>query len=577
MNACPNRMDPITTHLSMNQIQEVELIKGPYSMRFGPTFSCIANLISHQMTDEYGLSFQFKTNFQSNPQTFTNHIKIAYNQASWDAQAGYNYSDSKDYRDGHGTEVPSAFKTQDYFLKFAMKTMQKSRYEIGVQQQFGRNILHPTLPMDTSFDDTFIIHYIGKSKIKHPFLKELQSRVYASFIDHQMHNLKRPNAKMIRILTDVISTTIGGKLEAFWKINRLNLYQGVDWISIERDGTKNTTQLMNNGQQIPNPTTTQSSVWQNTKQTNFGNFLQGDYTWSKVNTLDFGLRVDRNELNIKDPSTLFLALYKDFNSVDYNLSGTVSYTRTIDPNHKISFLFGRGVRSGDMIEQSINQHQVGMDGANYLGNVDLKPETNHQFEIQYKKIGDKINVDFSVYQSFITNYIIAKQVNIENSGKILTLKQFQNIDNAIKVGLDMNWNYQLNPTISLSGNFNYIYTENKDWKEAIALTPPLENRLKLTISYSWSKWNIEHQYVNHQNKIANSFGEKASTSYHLLHFNSSININRDIHLTFGIDNILDTFYQSHLNFNYKNQKDLPLMQRMANPGRNFKIQFTYQF
>lgn len=215
MNACPNRMDPITTHLSMNQIQEVELIKGPYSMRFGPTFGGIVNLISHQMTDEYGLSSQFKTNFQSNPQTFTNHIKIAYNQASWDAQAGYNYSDSKDYRDGHGTKLPSTFKTQDYFLKFAMKTKQKSRYEIGVQQQFGRNILHPTLPMDTSFDDTFIIHYIGKSKIKHPFLKELQSRAYASFIDHQMHNLKRPNAKTIRMLTGVNSTTIGGKLEAF--------------------------------------------------------------------------------------------------------------------------------------------------------------------------------------------------------------------------------------------------------------------------------------------------------------------------------------------------------------------------
>ena len=577
MNACPNRMDPITTHLSMNQIQEVEVIKGPYSMRFGPNFGGIINLISHQLNDKYGFQANYISSFQSNPNAFTNQLKLSFNKEKWDVQAGYNYQDSKNYKDGDGIIVPSAYKSQDYFLKLGLKSNNKSRYEFGLQQQFGRNILHPTLPMDTSYDDTTIFHFIGKTKLKNSFVKEIQSKIYSSFVTHQMNNLNRPNSKMMRMITDVESTTIGGKIEAIWKLKKLNIYNGLDWIYIHRDGLKNSTMLMHDGHLITNPITKQSSVWQNTNQNNLGLFFQGDYHINSTNKFDFGFRIDKNELKINDPSILFQTYYSNLNPIDYNFSGTLSYTRNLTHNQKISLLFGRGIRSGDMIERTINLHQVGMDGASYFGNPNLKPEENYQFEIQYKKQNNKLHLDFSVYQSFIKNYIVAKQDFFMIDGNKQNLKQFTNIQNAIKVGFDLGWNYHFNSNYGLNGNLNYIYTKNKDWNEAIALTPPLENTIKFSFQNKWLNLNLEHQFVNHQNRIANSFGEKHSTSYHLMHFNSLIKLTDQIQLTFGIENLFDKFYQSHLNFNYKNQLDLPLMQRMANPGRNFKLQMKYNF
>ena len=584
MNACPNRMDPITTHLSMNQIQEVEIIKGPYSMRFGPTFGGIVNLISHQFTDQLGWNGAFTSAYQSNPNAFTNHARLAYIGKKFDVQGGYNYQDFGDYKDGRGTSIPSSFRTQDYHIKLAYKTVDNSKYEIGLQQQFGRDIMHATLPMDTSFDDTTILHFIGTTKFNQKFLKEIQSKAYFSEVKHQMHNLNRPNTKMMRMITDVESITSGGKVEAIYQFKRFKLFTGLDAFYLFRDGTRNNTMLMQNGMHLPNPITTQSSVWQKTTQTNFGIFFQGEYRFNYKNKLDFGARLDRNELLIKDPSVTFIELYYSFNPIDINLSGTIGYTHIFNRYTELKFNAGRGVRSGDMIEQSINQHQVGMDGASYLGNPNLKPEINHQIDLGFKKtipfISSWINtisVDASVYYSLIHNYIVAKAKNIEIEGKNLSLKQFENVNKAYKTGFDLAWSVLFNSHFSLKGNVNYIYTENKDWNEALALTPPLENKVRFGYHNKWLITDFEYQFVNHQNKIAYSFQEKPSNSYHLFNINSEFNITKGLNIVAGVENLLDTFYQSHLNFNYKNQANLPVMQRMTNPGRNFKLMVKYTF
>ncbi|WP_314241841.1 TonB-dependent receptor domain-containing protein [Empedobacter tilapiae] len=584
MNACPNRMDPITTHFSANQIQEIEIIKGPYSMRFGPNFGGIINLISHQVSSENGWKNNFSTAYTTNQNAFISHIQTSYVEDKFDIQAGYNYQDYGNYKDGNNREIPSSFRSQDYHLKFGLKTNNKSHYEIGFQQQFGRDISHATLPMDTSYDDTSILFFIGKTMIKNSSLKEVQTRIYNSFVDHQMHNLNRPNAKMMEMISNVKSKTFGAKLEGLWKIKNLNLFTGIDWFYLNRDGDRNGKTIHQNGTLLSNPIYSKSSIWQNTDQSNFGGFIQGQWKLNNSHKIDFGSRLDRNELNIKNPTSTFQEIYSKLDPIDWNWSATINYEYSLNSSNKIKILFGRGVRSGDMIERSINQHQVGMDGASYLGNPSLKPEINHQMEINYQqKINfsnswlDNFTWNVSIYQSFLKNYIVAKYNKIEINNELKDLKVFTNVKKAYKTGFDLSWLLKINSHFELNGTLNYIYTENKDWKEAIALTPPLENNLTFTFRNKWSNWSLNYQFVNHQNKVAHSFEEKPSNSYNLLHFNSDYIINKNLKLNFTIENIFNTLYQSHLNFNFKNQKDFLITERMTNPGINFKIMLNYQF
>ncbi len=584
MNACPNRMDPITTHLSSNQIQEIEIIKGPYSMRFGPNFGGIINLISNQVSTENGWKNSLSTAYSTNPNAFINHFQTSYVQTKFDVLAGYNYSDYGNYKDGDNREIPSSFRSQDYHLKIGLKTTNKSRYEIGFQQQFGRDIKHASLPMDTSYDDTSIGYFIGKTMFENSSLQEIQSRVYGSFVKHQMHNLNRPNAKMMEMISDVESKTLGAKIEAIWKMNDVQLFTGFDGYLLNRDGYRNGKTIRQNGVLLPTPIYNRASIWQDTDQTNFGGFVQGSWKINRAHKIEFGARLDRNELKINQPSSAFSNLYSDLNPIDWNWSATAQYEYTFNPLNKIKFLVGRGVRSGDMIERSINQHSVGMDGANYLGNPYLKPEINHQMEINFQQKFhftnswiESFSWNASIYQSFLKDYIVASYQKIEIDQTMKDLKVFTNVEQAYKTGFDLNWLLKINSHFELNGTLNYIYTENKDWNEAIALTPPLENNVTFTYRNKWSNWNFNYQYVNHQNKIAKSFQEKISNSYNLLNFNSTYYITKNLNFNFAVENILNEFYQSHLNFNFKNQADFSPLERMSNPGINFKLMLNYNF
>ena len=49
VHACPNRMDPITTHVVPEEIARIEVIKGPYTVRYGATFGGIINLVTQNL------------------------------------------------------------------------------------------------------------------------------------------------------------------------------------------------------------------------------------------------------------------------------------------------------------------------------------------------------------------------------------------------------------------------------------------------------------------------------------------------------------------------------------------------
>lgn len=46
VHACPNRMDPITSHVIPEEIEKIEVVKGPFDVRYGAAFGGIVNLIT---------------------------------------------------------------------------------------------------------------------------------------------------------------------------------------------------------------------------------------------------------------------------------------------------------------------------------------------------------------------------------------------------------------------------------------------------------------------------------------------------------------------------------------------------
>jgi len=41
---CPNRIDPVASHVESENIQKIDIIKGPYFLQYGPVLGALINL-----------------------------------------------------------------------------------------------------------------------------------------------------------------------------------------------------------------------------------------------------------------------------------------------------------------------------------------------------------------------------------------------------------------------------------------------------------------------------------------------------------------------------------------------------
>jgi len=118
INACPNRMDPITTHIIPEEVEKIEVIRGPFSMRFGPNFGGVINMVSKSGNSfKEGISGNIESGFETNGNNFTGRGNLRYKANKFDLELNGSYRNYGNYTDGNGSEVPSSFTSTDYSVK----------------------------------------------------------------------------------------------------------------------------------------------------------------------------------------------------------------------------------------------------------------------------------------------------------------------------------------------------------------------------------------------------------------------------------------------------------------------------
>jgi len=592
MHACPNRMDPITTHVIPEEIEKIEVIKGPYTVRYGATFGGIINMVSKKPNyDGNGFHGKVSSNYQTNGQSISTMLQLQQVTDKFDIVANAGYRDAGNYEDGDGFEVPSSFRSTDYGLKFGYNLSDKQRIKLGWRQSFGRDVLHAGLPMDTDEDNSSIASINYKLSDLNGILNAVTAKVYYSYVDHIMTNKRRPNFMMVDAVSKINATTSGGKIE--FKLipnDKLKLFTGIDVLNIARDGNRNRLVKLNMmGNPLPNPVLHVDKVWQDSYVNDYGLFAEGKYTISNKSLLTMGVRYDYVASEIKDPEPDFATLYSNLDKkTEGNISATASLKSKIFKNHTLEFAYGRGVRTASMSERYINHFSIGQDPYEYVGNPNLKAEINNQFEIGIK--GNKkyengtikgIKYGVSGYYSFYNNYIVAVvdptlHRKFMPNAQPQEVKRFINLDNAYKTGFEMYFSLKFMNHFRFKSDFSYVYTKNKDLDEHLPLTPPLTTKFFLGYEKErfWTSLNFD--VLATQKDIANSFREIETKGYETMDFKIGFKPTNKLTLGASILNVFDTTYHNHLNFAFKNQtvfNNIPINE----PGRNFTAFIQYKF
>ncbi|MBU2920551.1 TonB-dependent receptor [Winogradskyella psychrotolerans] len=589
MHACPNRMDPITTHIIPEEISKIEIIKGPYTVRYGATFGGIVNLVTQKPDyEDYGLHGKVSGGYESNGNSLVNLVQLQYIQDKYDIVANAGYRDFGNYEDGNGTEIPSSFRSTDYGIKLGYNFSEDQRLQAHWRQSFGRDVLHAALPMDTEYDNSSILSLdytldnIGKT------IKSLTAKVYYSYVDHLMTNDKRPSFMMMEAASAVDAVTAGGKIELNWNpFEKLNIFSGLDALHIARDGGRTRLVKVMNGNPLPTPMEFNDKVWQDSYITDIGVFTEAKYSLGANTIFTAGLRYDNVVSDIQDPEEDFAAMYNLEKRTEHNVSGTVSVKKRVSDKFTLEAAYGRGIRSANMIERFINHFTVGQDPYEYIGNPDLKAEVNNQFEIGFKgneplKNGfNSFKYETSFYYSFFENYIVGI-VDESLTRKFNPMleptnpKVFRNLDQAYKTGFEVMAQIDFLNHYYFKSEFSYVYAKNKDLEESLPLTPPLTTRLSLGINKSKYWANVQYNLVSKQDHISRSFGETATDGYQTLDIRLGVKPIKNMTLGVAVINAFDEAYSNHLNFSFTNQTDLGSIP-ITEPGRNFSAFLQYKF
>ena len=583
LNACPNRMDPITTHIIPEEVEKIEIVKGPFTVRFGQNFGGIINLVLKNPTkDQFGFHGSVEGGYETNGNNFVTGASMLYASKKIDVNVNGSYRDFDNYKDGEGIEVPSSFKTTDYSIKVGFNPTEKQRLQLSWRQSFGRDINHAGLPMDSPFDDSFLIGLDYKLNEVSDKIESFSAKVFHSYVDHLMRNDGRPNFRIVDAQSPVEVWLYGGKAEVVFKSSgNSRIYAGVDANLISRKGDRTRVVKMMNGMMLPTPRTFVDKIWQDASLNDIGLFVEGKFKIADFTTLTAGVRTDFISSSLNDIAADFENLYggniKDVSET--NISGNISLKYQKN-RFQAQLAFGRGVRTASMVERYINHFNVGVDPYEYVGNPSLKPEINNQIELSFIKKFETIEIGASVFHSFFRDYITAF-VNTNIPRKFMATvppihtKQFVNVDKAEQTGVEFSFDVHASEKVKFTSDVSYTQAQNLDFDESLAQVPPFMANLGVEFKENKYWLSLNSRLVGKQSRVSTTFREEETLGFGTLDFRIGFEPSKNFSIGAAVLNIFDKTYYEHLNFSYANSNTLA--GEIHEPGRNFTTYIKYKF
>ena len=590
-NACPNRMDPAISQIAPEEIEKIEVIKGPYDVRFGQAMGGTVNVISKrpQKTDKT-VKGNVEGGYQSNGGNYFSNAFIQLVGNKVDLSLNGGYKDFGNYESGNDAdgkiEVPSSFTRYGYSAKLGINPNSKQRIQLSARQTIAKDILYAGLPMDAIEDNSIMTAADYAITDITTSIFSMKFKAYYSYVDHLMTNELRPNYKFAHSYTPVEATSYGARAEiGIMPNNRNTLFAGLDYNHIGKDGHRDREVFINacTGDTLPQPKNFVDKVWQDSKKDDIGVFIQNDFNINNSFLWRVGLRLDYITYRINDPENDFKEHYNNDIQSDSRLNPNIStsLTYTINNSFNIQLATAVAYRSPDLAELYINHLSIGMDAYEYLGNPNLKSERNIQTDIKIEKNWNGLTIYGDLFYSNLNNYISAK-VDSTIPRKFLPCnepkftKVFTNVERAYILGFEIGGDIKFAKyfTYALGGAYNYA--QNISWNEPLAEIPPFTMNTFIQFENNKINTKIHARIASKQDRVSATFDETASESFSVFDFYFQYSPWKFMELNFAITNIFDTKYVEHLSRAYKNQGSNSGIQ-FYEPGRSINMGLKFNF
>lgn len=593
---CPNRMDPVASHVEMENVRKIEIVKGPYLLRYGPVFGAMINIQTVQPEPAYTpvvhgeVLYGFESNW--NGQRGFARIYGGGNGISFNVSGGYKGYGS--YTAGNDQQFSTSFKKANLNAAMGFELGRDHRLTMGYMYDQGCDVMFPALPMDERSDNTNLFSAGYQSGLLGQRFRGIEAQFFYSYVNHLMDNLDRPAAKTMQAATSVIAITTGGKLQGTLKFGHAKILTGFDFEHIYKNGEKKMTMIMDMGGLI-STSTKLTSIWQQAQTNNLGWFAEFQHPIGKTSFI-LATRVDFNQANANDTFRLVkngVDYYNELGSTFLNFSFGAGIKLPLSRQFALSLSLGRGVRSPSILERYIKLLPVQFDPYDYLGNPQLKPEKNHQVDISAEYTHEILGrfsggIFFSLMTDYIIGEVLPPSVIKPSSQGVSGVKQYNNIDYAYLTGFEFSWitpaDYPWVVTLNVAATYGtnpkavkylvsggQVVGQESVANDPLPEIPPLEG----SIGFSWKFLKsrliprLTVRLVSDQNRVSEAFDEQTTPGFMTAALSVVYNPCRFATLTAGIENIINNSYYEHLN-----RRIIGSNTPLYEPGRVFYIIFT---
>lgn len=575
-------LDTALNKIFSNNVESLLIIKGPYSVRYGPGFNVVdMELMSSPRFSQPSWQGTTSVNYETNGEVFYGREHLWGGGTDWGVRANYGHGTGNDYVDGVDFLIPNSFKSRDLLISVGRDLSPDSTLEFSYLRLDQTDVEFPGLVYDLNWlvTDGFELEYLSRSPgFADSFRAEAwynRTRFEGDTLrpskNRQIPSLREvlysPDGSSGYAITDVDGSSIGYRLDWTWEERDFAVTVGTDLIYL--DNTLNDIEPLRSpdDNNFPVPHSNSADVG-----------LFADYTESvnQAFTVSFGTRLDfirtrSSEYVAGVPGLISDELLADLDQTFTLWGGYVLAEYECDEHLIVDAGLGMARRPPSLVEMYSNSAFIGtlQRGLTYLlGDPELDAETLRQVDIGCRWEYGAFRGRTSAYYAWVDDYITYDLTSSDPGG--LAGLALVNTDLAILTGIEMAAEYQVAPAWGLFSKM--FFTEGRDLgrnkpartfgyprsgiagraSEPLPGIAPLEAQLGIR----WmdptpsGRWSVEllARVVDNQDRIAASLEEIATPGFTTWNVHSFCQVTDRVMLVAGVRNFTDKFYREHLDY-----------------------------
>ena len=563
LGACPSRMDNPASYVSPESYDKITVVKGPQTVQYAHTGSAATVIFERepeQLTSAKPYRGQASVMLGSYGRLDQN-VEAAVGDETKYARLNANRSIADSYQDGAGNTVPSDWEKWNADLALGWTPNEDTWVELKGGKSDGEAVYAGRSMDGSKFARESLGLHVEKKNIGE-VIKKVEAQVDYSYNDHVMDNfsLRKFNpadGMSMPMASNVARRTLNARVAMTQDWGKLQLISGID--SQKNEHTKRSGSLM--------------SPYQNKARVgdmdfeSYGAFGELSYVFNDQHKLVTGARVDQAKID---------NLATDTERKETLPSGFVRIESELAEHVKTYAGLGYVERVPDYWELfSTKYHQSA--GTTF---ADLENEKTAQFDAGYQYEQGAFKSWASVYAGLIQDYILVAYTPTGSMGRLEA--KSRNVDATI-AGAEAGVAYQLTDQIQADISAMYAWGENTTDHTALPQIAPLEGRFNLR--YVQEKYNLGllWRVVAAQDRTSYREGNiigydlEDSKGFGTLSLNGTYNIQKDLDLSVGIDNVLNKNYAEHLNKLGSSGFGYAATEQFNNIGRNYWARISMKF